>query len=157
VDAKRIDVWSDAVDRAEQFQLTLGLPDNLPAGTLYHQQATDQQAQRLWQRIDVVSGPAGGRWAYWQSWKDDKGNPGIGPHPEFKAIADTLFNGDAVHFIGMLGIPYPRVPGTSSLQWVLIEPRMTGSNRGIMEEKPNERYEKSNEVFDLGTQTTTKL
>src|SRR4029077_8464158 len=92
----KIEDWSNAVDSANDLSIQ-DLPD-LPAGSIFK-----DVGLRVWQRVQILGGANGGRWAYWVGAKSE-------PHPKFHAIADTLFNGDAVHFIGMLGVPYARVP-----------------------------------------------
>jgi len=148
----KIEDWSNAVDSANDLAIQ-DLPD-LPAGSIFK-----DAGLRVWQRVSVVGGANGGRWAYWVSWKTKLGSPGIGPDRDFHAIADTLFNGDAFHFIGMLGVPYARVPGSEpSLAWVVIEPRMSAPPVSrVFEDKPSVRYEKSKDVFNVESQGTTKL
>jgi hypothetical protein len=139
--------WSASVEAAEFQPLTADLPKEAPAGLIIEE---DGEPRRKWLRIEVVGGNTGGRWAYWLG-------PKV-PHPEYKAIADHIFNGAAAHFIGMLGVPYVHIPGSLTLAWVLVSPRMTGPRTvPLIDEKPRERYERSREIFDVETQTTTKL
>ena|SRR5437667_3638713 len=126
---------------------------------MIHQRQLPTGDVQTWQRIEIVSGNTGGRWAYWAAWKAKDGRPGIGPHPELKAIADKIFNGDAAHFIGMLDIPYVRLPGQIALSWVCLSPTRSypPPPQIEFEPKPSIRYEKSKEVFDVDTQTSRKL
>ncbi len=153
MDYSQINAWSNAVDQAEDTPITGNLPDIAPPGMVFDDTAPDGTVRR-WQRILIVGGALSGRWAYWKLWTDE-GRPAYGPHPQFHAIADTIFNGDVPHFIGMLGAPYARTPGPA---WVLISPKMTGTRPVLLpEEKPRVRYEKSKEVFDVETGETRDI
>lgn len=149
--------WETSLDAAEQHPLTEHLPVDAPAGTLFQELGPDDVLRR-WQRVTIVAGNSGSRWAYWAAWIDKStGRYGVGPHPEFQAIADGIFNGDAGHFIGMLGVPFTRLP-SRSLAWVLVSPRLTPPPLvKIPETPPAVRYEKSKETFDVETQETKKL
>lgn len=156
MDSNKVQEWSNVMDIAEQSPITSNLPKEAPAGILFEDKS-DDGVYRKWLRVDIVGGNTGGRWAYWAPWFNE-GRIGVGPHPQYKALADGIFNGDAAHFIGMLGIPYVKTPGVSTLMWVMIEPRSVGGRiPTVVDEKPSMRYEKSREVFDVETQTTTKL
>lgn len=62
---------------------------------------------RIWQRLLIKYGT--GQWVYWVN------------REQWVGCADTIFNGDAPHFVGYL----PRAhPGTTSVPcWVMIEPK----------------------------------
>lgn len=154
-----IRAWENAVDKSEETLLTANLPkpEDFPAGFTAPDQGSDG-VHRKWLRVDIVAGSAGARWAYWQYWNDPKTKQrGIGPHPEHQAIADSLFNGDAPHFIGMLGVPYVGKYGPKAA-WVLIEPHVTPAPTArIFEEKQAERYEKSREIYDVETGESKKI
>ena len=131
------------------------LPD-LPAGLIWNEQPSGRTGgvPGKWQRVDVVTGTIDGRWAYWKNWWGPDGHPGIGDHPQFWAIADRLFNENAVHFIGMLAKPYTG----KGLYWVLISPKMTPPRSEVeIEETAGTRYERSKEVFDVETQSILAL
>lgn len=150
----QIDAWSNAVDQAEQFPLMSNLPETASPGFFFEESAPDGTIRR-WQRVYIVGGATGGRWAYWKAWTIE-GKPGLGPHPHFHAIADSIFNGDVPHFIGMLGAPY--LKGSPGPAWVLVSPRMNPPHPvNIPEEKSHIRYEKSNEVFDVETQESKDI
>ena len=128
------------------------LPD-LPLGTIWSEPIGDGD-RRQWQRVDVLTGTIGGRWAYWKNWYGPDGRPGIGHHPQFWAIVDWLWNPNATHFIGMLQRPYTG----SGLYWVLISPKMTPPRPQVeIEETTGTRYERSKDVFDEETQSTHKI
>lgn len=159
MDHLQIQQWETAVDQAELSILDQDLPEGQPAGSIYTHEG------RKWMRVGVIRGNTGARWAYWMPWKvkDDNDREriinGPGRHPEFLAVADKVFNGDAAHFIGMLAKPYVQLPGGKpTLMWVLLEPRPSGPTVIRMREEPvRERYERSKEVYDVNTGETTKL
>ena len=126
----------------------LDLPD-LPAGIIW----TEPGSERKWQRVEVLVGTIDGRWAYWQSWWGPDGHPGIGDHPQFWAVADRLWNGEAVHYIGMLQKPYTG----KGLYWVQISPKVSPPRHQIEIEETTTRYERSKEIFDVETGRVTKL
>jgi hypothetical protein len=158
VDQSKVRDWQQAVDTAELSPLTQNLPKEFTAGDIHHELGTDD-IHRKWLAVEIVAGNSGSRWAYWAAWIDPKtGRYGVGPNPRHQAIADGIFNGDAAHFIGMLGIPYAKIPIVASTVWVLVSPRMTGPPpQRIVDETPKTRYEKSKEVFDVNTQESRKL
>src|SRR5215471_3937541 len=77
---------------------------------------------KIYQRVRVISGPAGSRWAYWvgASHRAEK----VHPNARYEVIADTIFNGDAWHFAGMLIVPYAGKVSGESEAWILVEPRV---------------------------------
>lgn len=165
MDQKEIRTWESALDVAELSPITTNLPSDASVGAIFEETGSDG-VRRLWRRVLIVAGNVGGRWAYWQSWEDKdsatgRTRAGIGPHPSHHVIADKIFNGDASHFVGMLGVPYAGrlgVGNVDSTAWVLVEPKMQGPRVvHVREEKPKERYEKSKEVYDLETGLTERL
>jgi len=166
MDMNRIRQWELAVDTAEQSPISAALPDNVPVGEFYTAQGSDGIV-RKWQRVTILSGNVGARWAYWVPWKmrdPDHGRerPGIGPHPAYHVVVDRIFNGDAAHFVGMLAIPYVgKIPGSvDSTAWVLVEPRAHADQNPVRYSEPDpvkERYEKSKEVYDVETQKSKRL
>ena len=157
MDQQKIRDWTQALDSAELAPLTANLPKEFSAGDRFHELADGDQ-HREWLAVEIVSGNSGSRWAYWAPWLNPEGRYGTGPNPQFKAIADGIFNGDAAHFIGMLGVPYTKIPLTSSVVWVLVSPRLVAPPTvRVVEEKPDVRYEKSKEVFDVESQESRKL
>jgi hypothetical protein len=157
MDAQQIRDWTQALDTAELSPITANLPKEFKAGDVHHELAEDN-IHRKWLAVEIISGNSGSRWAYWAPWLNENGRYGSGPHPQFKAIADGIFNGDAAHFIGMLGVPYARIPLTPSVAWVLVSPRaIPPPVTRIVEEQTAPRYEKSREVFDVDSQQSRKL
>lgn len=156
MDVKNIRQWEQALDSSELSLITANLPQNAVPGEPFIEVGNDGVA-REWLLVDIVSGSTGSRWAYWAPWKID-GRYGVGPHPESKAIADGIFNGDAGHFIGMLGIPYVKIPGPPRRAWVLVSPRLPAPPEiRVIEEKSKERYEKSREIYNVDDGSITKL
>ena len=154
---KDVATWSQAVDESLVSAIVSNLPEDAAPGTLMEEALTDGR-HRLWQRVVLISGAVGGRWAYWKSWKTPAGQWGVGAHPEWLSIADILFNGDAHHFIGMLPTPYVPLPQAPPLQaWVLVSPKLEAPRPVFVPEEKRERYEKSKEVFNLNDQTSTFL
>src|SRR5262249_37384024 len=143
----------ESLDSAlETEPLTANLPRDYPVGGKF------LDGNRLWQRIRIITGKTGGKWAYWvgASHKAEK----IHPNERFEVIADTIFNGDTWHFAGMLAVPYPgKIAGVKdTLAWVLIEPRTkefryatTELYKDSMLTLDGKRYEKSREVYDVET------
>jgi hypothetical protein len=155
--------WQQASDQSDVASLTADLPTEYPLGGKYIQEVANEPP-RVWQRIDIVSGKVAGRWCYWHPWSTKNPHsglpmPGLGPNPLYQGIADTIFNGDAPHFIGMLGVPYSgKVPGLSTHAWVLVSPRfLPPPEIKQYEDKPRERYERSKEIYDVDTGLATKL
>lgn len=150
--------WGKALETSELSPITANLPEMAPPGTPFDETGIDG-VQRKWLRVSIIAGNSGARWAYWAPWKaSGVQHYGIGPHPEFKAIADGIFNGDAAHFIGMLGVPYAKIPGDAVPAWVLVSPRVAPPRPvRVPEEKSKERYELSKEVYDVETHVSTKL
>lgn len=163
MDFNKIMTWQDAVDKSELSPLTADLPATAALGDKFVQpNPTGDEISRVWLYVSIVAGNVGGRWAYWAAWKDVNGIPGIGTHPEFKVVADKIFNGDAAHFVGMLGLPYVgKVPGVESNAWVLVEPKMEAPKvTHVIEDKSAngaQRYERSKEVYDVSTGESTLL
>jgi hypothetical protein len=144
------------LDEAEQKSMIADLPVDQEPGVTFIE--TVGEIRRVWLRVLIIAGSTGGRWAYWASWKDPQGRSGVGAHPQRLGIADKIFNGDAAHFIGMLGVPHQNIPGTPIASWVLVEPKAKPPViRTEFEEKPKIRYEKSKDVYDVNTQTSTEL
>lgn len=168
MDTRQVNEWGKALDAAEMSPITANLPKLFASGDRFHETGSDgsttcstssDDVHREWLAIEIIAGNSGGRWGYWAPWIDPAtGRYGVGPNPKRQAIADAIFNGDAAHFIGMLGLPYTRIPGTSSTVWVLVSPRLVAPPTiRIVDEKPATRYEKSKDVFDVDTQETRKL
>lgn len=162
MEMQKIRDWETSADQVE-LNGTPQLPEKPQPGETYIEDCADG-TQKQWLAVQVHAGNTGGRWAYWSPWelKDPQGNSfhptrwGVGPHPNYKAIADRVFNGDAAHFIGMLAVPYVR--RLESTSWVLVSPRMEGPKViRVIVEKPSERYEKSKEVFDVETGESKQL
>lgn len=150
MDQQIVREWESALDTAELSPITARLPVEFEPGDRHQESATDGTV-RKWIAVKIVSGNTGGRWAYWVTHVQN-------PREDFRAIADKIFNGDAAHFVGMLGTPYVRVPGVESKAWVLVEPRATAPVREwVREEKVGERYERSKDVYDVDTGKTTRL
>jgi hypothetical protein len=149
-----IERWSSTLDHADETPLP-ELPSDAEPGVLWEEPV--EGGRRLWRRVEIVSGITGGRWAYWKQTADSIQRSTI-PHPEGKAIADRIFNGDAPHFIGMLAIPYTHIPYQTVLAWVLVDPKLVPPRPiWVIEEKLKTRYEKSKTVFDAETQESTEL
>lgn len=146
MDNQEVRQWETALDDAEITRLDDGLPTDIPAGTIHAQDG------RRWLRVRIVRGNTGGRWAYWLRMVN-------GEHEGFDAVVDKIFNGDAAHFIGMLAVPYAKIPGNAEiLAWVLVEPKVIGPRVVRAQEEPvKERYERSKEVYDVETGKTEKL
>lgn len=160
MDQKELRQWEQSIDVADSSPITANLPENTRIGEEFVDDKASDGVVRRWLRVEVVAGNAGARWAYWLGWIDEKTRQaGIGPHPEWKVVADKIFNGDATHFLGMLGVPYPgKVAGVESTAWVLVSPKQQGPvTVHVREDKPKERYEKSKEVHDVETGKTTLL
>ena len=148
---QKVHEWELALDTAEQSPFG-DLPASPSSGQAYSGVGTDGM-QRRWVAVQILSGNAGARWAYWAPWFDPGGRAGQGPNPAFFAIADKIFNGDAPHFIGMLAEPYVR--GKDPMAWVLTDPKPVGPRIVYEVELPkparHERYERSREVYDVET------
>lgn len=146
MDIQKIRDWEKSVDQAEQTPLTADLPKDAPLGAKF-QQPIEDGGFRIWIRVKLIAGNVGARWAYWRN------------ASTFEAIADNIFNGDAAHFIGMLGIPFTgKIPGVDTEAWVLVSPRIVAPpEERTYEEKSRERYERSHEVYDVNTQTSHKI
>jgi len=147
MDNQEVQNWSDSIDESNNTNIALNLPDDGELGSII------QDGIRLWRRVLVVSGNTGGRWAYWKNL-----NPNL-PLTNFEVVADKIFNCDAYHFAGMLANPYSPVPGKQQPMWILAAPRITQAP--IIEyrqiRKPRIRYERSNEIYDAETGTSTYL
>lgn len=158
MDANHVREWEKSVESAEINPLTANLPITAAPGQVFREESSDG-IWREWLRVEVVAGNAGARWAYWSAWKEKTDRLGIGPNPESKVIADAIFNGDASHFCGMLATPFPgKIAGGPNLAWVMTSPRITPPRPGLVYlEETKERYEKSREVYDVQTHTSTKL
>lgn len=159
----KIHEWELAVDGSERSPLTSGLPADPVAGAVFDGDGVDG-VRRRWLAVRVVSGKTGGRWVYWAGWKEPGVFPeraGLGPHPLFEGIADSIFNGDAAHFVGMLAVPYVKMPGEAAVSWVLVDPKPTGPRVVVEVEGPlpsrGERYERSNETYDVETGETREV
>lgn len=166
MDMSRIRQWESAVDSAELSPITANLPADTQAGEMFEEDGADG-VRRVWRRVVIVGGNVGSRWAYWAPWQQEdeatkRMRAGSGPHPEYKVVADKIFNGDAAHFAGMLGVPYQgKIPGVDSLAWVLVTPRAEGPRVVHVQERDGERgrerYERSKEVHDVETGETKVL
>lgn len=160
MDQKELRQWEQSIDVADSSPITANLPADTRIGEEFVDESASDGVVRRWLRVEVVAGNPGARWAYWLGWIDEKTKQaGIGPHPDVKVVADKIFNGDATHFLGMLGVPYAgKVAGVESTAWVLVSPKQQGPvTVHVREEKPKERYEKSKEVHDVETGKTTLL
>jgi hypothetical protein len=159
MDYPKIHEWElaqDAVDRSP-----LGdLPEDPFAGQI-HEGVGSDGVMRHWIAVAVLHGNPAGRWAYWAPWTTAEKQSGIGPHPSNLAIADKIFNGDVHNFIGMLAVPYVPRRDTASVMWVLVDPKPSGPKIEYVVEPPlparHERYERSREVYDVETDTTTPV
>ncbi len=139
---EKVNQWEQAVDAAEANPLTANLPGEAPPGMEWSELSQDGLT-RQWVRVTVVTGRAGGRWAYWAKKED------------FTVVVDTLFNGDAHHFVGMLAIPFTPF---STHHWVLVSPKVVPPPTPRPElDKPTTRYERSKEVYNVDTGETTFL
>lgn len=157
MDQTKVHDWERAVDAAEMSPLTANLPKEFVPGDTHHELG-DGDIHRQWLAVEILHGNSGARWAYWAPWIGDNGRYGVGPNPKHLAIADAIFNGDAAHFIGMLGVPYAKIPGTPQTVWVLVSPRLVAPPTiKIVEQPGSTRYEKSKDVFDVNTQETRNL
>jgi hypothetical protein len=145
----QIHEWELASDAAERNPLA-DLPENPTPGTRWDGVGTDG-VNRKWIAVRVVAGNHGGRWAYWRPWITDKGQNGVGEHPNFIAIADRIFNGDGSNFVGMFGVAYTG-PNT---YWILVDPKPEAPRvQWMVEPAPpakSERYERSKEIYDVET------
>lgn len=157
--------WQTNLDASEITLLTANLPTMPTPGDV----CTDVDSTgvvRTWRAVKIVAGSTGARWAYWHAWKDHStGANGIGAHPQHHVIADKIFNGDAAHFVGMLGVPYVQMPGVYNsggaggvVAWVLISPKATAPVQEYAQREPvRERYERSKEVYDVETKETKQI
>ena len=151
--------WESADDLTHSEPLAANLPTTYPIGGKF------VDGNRLWQRVRIVTGKAGGKWAYWVGATHRAER--VQPNDRFEVIVDSIFNGDAFHFVGMLAIPYTgKVLGMKDVEaWVLVEPRIKEvpsmdrprfyrDDRDTLDGK---RYEKSKEVYDVETKESTIL
>jgi len=165
MDYQQLRQWEQSLDAADSSPITANLPDadNSHDGDVYVDDKCTDGIIRTWLRVRIVSGNAGARWVYWLNWTDQATRqPGIGPHPDYKAVADKLFNGDANHFVGMLGVPYAGRAGgvVESSAWVLVSPKQQGEAVAYGRDQVRRgetRYEKSKEVHDVETGETRIL
>lgn len=152
-------VWESTLHESESQLLTNDLPIAAPLGTCVVDNG------RTWQRVEIISGRAGARWAYWAPWRNEAVHqPGVGPHPQFKVVLDSIFNSSATHFVGMLAVPYAgHAPGqsamsTGTLVWVITHPIAPPPPPVyVREEKQTVRYERSDEVYDVETKQLTQV
>lgn len=148
-------LWESALHASEADLLTASLPEAVALGTVYRDDV------RTWQRVEIISGRAGARWAYWAPWTNyEVRQPGVGPHPEFHVVLDTIFNASAPHFVGMLAVPYAgKLPGQPHTHtWVIIDPIAPPPPPVyVREEKQAVRYERSDEVYDVETKQLTQV
>lgn len=135
--------WESAVDQADANRLTQNLPEGVPVGFVQAETGPDN-IFRKWVYCEVSGGNPGSRWAYWSN------------KAECRIIVDRIFNGDASHFAGMLAHPYAGTFHTTKV-WVMLEPRAERIPETREAERSDQRYERSREIFDVETQSTTKL
>jgi hypothetical protein len=163
-DVRKWEAVVDTVDSPDSI-MTTNLPTDAPVGATY----TDASAGgvggglRTWQRVVVIAGSVGGRWAYWAPWSTPDKRAGQGINPEFKVIADKIFNSDAHHFVGMLAVPYVSKALAVDGTWVLTSPIAEPPRTIYAHERDGDgsatrtRYEKSNEVYDVETGKSKRL
>jgi hypothetical protein len=160
--------WEAVVDAADAVDslMTTDLPTNAQPGDTYTGAAAEGGVGggiRSWRRVIVIAGSVGGRWAYWAPWATIDKCAGQGVNPEFKVIADKIFNSDAHHFVGMLAVPYVNKALAVGGTWVLTSPIAEPPRTIYVHERDGDgsatrtRYEKSNEVYDVETGKSKRL
>lgn len=161
MDQQQLRHWENSIDAADSSPITANLPPDAETGSVFTDAHCSDGVERTWVRVRIITGSVGARWAYWLNWTNPlTGQPGIGPHAEHKVVADRIFNGDANHFVGMLGVPFAgKMSGVESRAWVLVHPKPEGPRVVHVQEDRlgKERYEKSKEVHDVETGVTKVL
>lgn len=166
MDYNQVHQWEQSLDAADSSPITANLPVDAHVGDEFVDEHASDGVVRRWLRVAIVGGSVGARWAYWAAWQEEdkdtgKMRAGQGSHPEFKVVVDRIFNGDASHFVGMLGVTYAgKVTGVESTAWVLTSPKQAGPVTVYArdgERRGEVRYEKSKEVHDVETGETTLL
>jgi hypothetical protein len=157
--------WESVVDAADAVDslMTTNLPAVAKPGDTYTGAGVEGGGLRTWQRVVVIAGSVGGRWAYWAPWSTPDKRAGQGVNPAFHVIADKIFNSDAHHFVGMLAVPYVNKALAAGGTWVLTSPIAEPPRTIYAYEHEGEsasgrlRYEKSNEIYDVDTGKTKRL